>query len=33
MKGSRAKKLKKSKILDDLGREEDDFRMDVGGES
>ncbi|CAF0804860.1 unnamed protein product [Brachionus calyciflorus] len=33
LSGSRAKRLKKSKILDDLGREEEDLRMDVGGES
>lgn len=31
--GTKNKRLKKSQILDDLGREEDDLRMDVGTES
>lgn len=30
LSGSRSKRLKKSKILDDLGREEDDGKMDMG---
>ncbi|RNA07835.1 putative RNA-binding 19 [Brachionus plicatilis] len=33
LSGSKNKRLKKSKILDDLGREEDDLRMDVGTEN